>query len=130
MTARSFVTHLVTAGIAAAALSTAGCATNSQGMATTNSVSTTATPSQSPSAAKPSHPTTYSSQVELPFGDSINHLSGVAVDTAKNVYVLDLYYGQVWQQAPGATHLTTLPYTDLGRSVDVAVDSEDNLYVV
>src|SRR5258705_3586423 len=86
--------------------------------------------SQSSSATKPSHAPTYSSQVVLPFGDFINHLSGVAVDTADNVYVLDLHYGQVWRQEPHKSHPTALPFTDLGRSVDVAADFEGNLYVV
>ena len=72
---------------------------------------------------------TYSSQVVLPFGDYINHLSGVAVDTADNVYVLDFYYGQVWKQAPGASRLTTLAFKGIGQPVDVAVDIAGNLYV-
>jgi DNA-binding beta-propeller fold protein YncE len=72
---------------------------------------------------------TYSSQVVLPFGDNINHLSGLAVDTADNVYVLDHYYGQVWKQAPGASRLTTLAFKDIGQPVDVAVDNRGNLYV-
>jgi glucose/arabinose dehydrogenase len=121
-----FVGLAVTAAIVAAA----GCSTDNQGASTTTSVSATAMPSQSQSATEPSHPVTYSPQVELPFGDSINHLAGVAVDTTSNVYVLDLYYGQVWMQAPGASHLTKLPFTELGRPVDVAVDAEGNLYVV
>jgi hypothetical protein len=57
---------------------------------------------------------TNSPQVVLPFGDLINHLSGVAVDAADNVYVLDSYYGQVWKQVPGASP-TTLAFKDINH---------------
>jgi DNA-binding beta-propeller fold protein YncE len=117
MKSRIFVSLVVTVGIAAAAVSTAGCSVNSQGAPIPVSAPI-ATSTQSPRA------TTYSPQVELPFGDYINHMSGLAVDAAGNAYVLDLYYGQVWKQSPGATHITTLPFTGLGRPVEVAVDAE------
>jgi hypothetical protein len=95
-------------------------------------MSSSATPSTAGSTkitTQPSHPVTYSSQVVLPFGDFINHLAGVATDTADNVYVLDLHYGQVWELAAGASKPTLLPFTDLGQSVDAAVDAGGNLYV-
>ena len=87
-----FIALAVTVGIATAAMSTAGCST------TTTGAPAAAT---SRSATQPPHPATYWQQVELPFGKLINHLAGVAVDAADNVYVLDLYYGQVWEMAAG-----------------------------
>src|SRR5260370_39086828 len=136
MKRRPLIAVALMAAIAATPVSTAGCSTSSRGTLTPTSPSAPVTSSQLPNAASPtttainpSHPVTYSSQVVLPFGDYINHLSGVAVDTADNVYVLDFYYGQVWKQAPGASRLTTLACKDIGHPVDVAVDNRGNLYV-
>ncbi|MCW2664723.1 MAG: hypothetical protein JWP83_5875, partial [Mycobacterium sp.] len=106
----SLIALAVTAGIAAAAVSTSGCST------TTTGAPATATPrsATAPSAIRPPHPVTYAPQVELPFGKLINHLAGVAVDAANNVYVLDLYYGQVWEMAAGTNNLEPLAFKDLG----------------
>src|SRR5882757_2790336 len=105
----------VTAGIAAAAVSIAACSTTSPGTPTAmTSRSGTASP---PSATKPTYPVGYWPQVVLPFGNFINHLAGVTVDTAGNVYVLDLRYGQVWKMAAGSRKPAPLPFTDLGQSV-------------
>jgi streptogramin lyase len=134
MKRRPLIAVAVTAAIVAAPLSTAGCSTSSRTTLTTKSPSVPVMSSQlwsaaAPTSTDPSRPVTYSSQVVLPFGDNINHLSGLAVDTADNVYVLDHYYGQVWKQAPGASRLTTLAFTDIGQPVDVTVDNGGNLYV-
>jgi DNA-binding beta-propeller fold protein YncE len=72
---------------------------------------------------------TYSPQVVLLFGDLINHLSGVAVDAADNVYVLDSYYGQVLKLAAGASSPTVLPFTDL-RQPTMAVNTAGDVYVL
>ena len=72
---------------------------------------------------------TYAPQVELRFGKLINHLAGVAVDGADNVYVLDSYYGQVWETAAGTDNPKPLPFKDLGQALEAAVDTAGNLYV-
>ncbi len=112
----------VTTRIVAAAVSTAGCSTTSPSTTPRGSATHTTT-------TRPSHPASYSSQVVLPFGDYINHLAGVAVDAAGNVYVLDSYYGQVWELAPGAKSPTRLGFNDLGQAVQVALDTGGNFYV-
>jgi hypothetical protein len=43
----------------------------------------------------------YSAQLELPFGDWIKHLGGIAVDRSGSAYATDLHYGQVWKHSPG-----------------------------
>src|SRR5690242_16766041 len=105
---------LKAAAVAAAWMAAAACSTNTAGAPPPHSVTT-------PSAIQPPHPVTYAPQVELPFGKSINHLAGVAVDGADNVYALDLYYGQVWEMAAGTNNPEPLPYKDLGRALDAAV---------
>src|SRR5690349_7343060 len=105
---------------AAIGVAAAGCATAGP-VAPTASTSTRTT--------QPSHPKTFAPQIVLPFGELINHLAGVTVDAADNVYVLDLSYGQVWEMADGATTPKRLPYNGLGRAVDVAADPAGNLYV-
>ncbi len=92
--------------------------------------------SQAPSATSPATaapaavPVTYAPQIELPMGDFINHLSGLAVDPAGSVYALDFYYGQIWKLAVGTNSPIPLPFEQLGRPDAVAVDARDNLYVV
>jgi streptogramin lyase len=120
------ITLAVTAGIAAATLSAAGCSKTSPGTTASTTLSGTAT--HTTISALP-HQVSYSPQVVLPFGQYINHLAGVAVDTAGNVYVLDSYYGQLWKLAPGASTLTTPVITGLYRPFHVAVDTFGNLYV-
>src|SRR5262249_4012678 len=78
---------------------------------------------------QPLHQVSYSAQVVMPFGDNINHPAGVAVDTPGNVYVLDYYYGHVWKLVAG-TNTLTQPFSDLGQSVEVAVDPAATLSAV
>jgi hypothetical protein len=128
MKRRPLIGLAVTTAIVAAPLFTAGCSTSSP---TTASPRTAVSMSQSPNATtatEPGRPMTYAPQVVLPFGDLINHLAGVAVDAAGNVYVLDFKYGQVSRQAPG-TSPTTLAFNNIGRPDHVAADNAGNLYV-
>ena len=118
----------VTVGIVAAAMSAAGCSQTGPNP-TPSGPATHAATAQAAATTEPTHAVSYSSQVVLPFGDYINHLAGVAADTAGNVYVLDLHYGQVSKLAPGARSPTTLPFTGLDHPADVAVDPQGNVYV-
>lgn len=59
--------------------------------------------SAAPSARRPA-------LVTLPF-TGLNHPTGVAVDTAGNVYVTDTSPGRVLKLAPGAATPTELPFT-------------------
>ena len=111
----------VTAGIAAAAVGTVACSKTSPSVTPSGTAGHTTT-------TQPPHPESYSAQVVLPF-DYDNHPTGVAVDTAGDVYVLDYYYGDVWELAPG-TNALTKPFTHLGQSTQEAVDSGGTLYVV
>ncbi|MCV7198076.1 hypothetical protein [Mycobacterium angelicum] len=112
--------HLFIVFAVAATLLTAGCS----GTSTTSA-------SQRPTAPAPrtAHPVSYGRQVVLPFGDFINHLAGVTVDSAGDVYPLDLHYGQVWEMAVGAAKPTLLPFTDLKEPFSLAVDNKGNVYV-
>src|SRR5262245_40369666 len=89
--------------ITAAPLFMAGCATSSPQAATPATAMASPSPTQAPTATPAGHPVGYAPQVVLPFGDFINHLSGLAVDSASNVYVLDFKYGMVWKQAVGSS---------------------------
>ncbi|MGO9381261.1 MAG: hypothetical protein ACLP4W_04005 [Mycobacterium sp.] len=116
----------MTAGIAAVtvALSLLGCSPSRPN-------ATRSTPAASATTSTANlHPGFSSAQVVLPFGDYINHLAGVAVDAAHNVYALDSYYGQAWKLAAGAKRPTTLSFTRLGQPVQVGVDAWGTLYVV
>ncbi|WP_063040476.1 serine/threonine-protein kinase PknD [Nocardia pseudovaccinii] len=70
----------------------------------------------------------YSRQTPLPFTD-VPLPTGVAVDTAGNVYVTDMGNDQVMKLAAGASAPTPLPFTGLKNPQDVAVDSAGNVYV-
>ena len=78
----------------------------------------------SPRPVAPAH----SSQTPLPF-TGVNLPTGVAVDTAGNVYVADMGNDQVWRLAAGASAATPLPFTGLKNPRDVAVDTAGNVYV-
>ena len=70
----------------------------------------------------------YSAQLELPFGDLIKHLGGIAVDRSGSAYATDLHYGQVWKHSPGIQD--DVLSSQLGQATSVAVDDTHNLYVV
>ncbi|MEU0505073.1 serine/threonine-protein kinase PknD [Nocardia sp. NPDC005998] len=70
----------------------------------------------------------YSSQIALPF-TSVSLPTGVAVDTAGNVYVTDMASDRVLKLAAGASTPTPLPFTGLKNPQDVAVDTAGNVYV-
>ena len=85
----------------------------------------------SPSSDNIGHPTravSYSSQVALPF-THLKIATGVAVDTAGDLYVTDYYTNEVWKLAAGAGAPTVLPFPALKNPGGVAVDSTGNLYV-
>jgi DNA-binding beta-propeller fold protein YncE len=135
MKRRPLIAVAVTAAVLVTPLSTAGCSTSSRGSLATMSPSVPVTSSQLPSATaptatEPAQPMTYSPQVVLPFGDLINHLSGVAVDAADNVYVTDSRTNRMLKLAAGATSPTVLPFTDLNGPSAVAVDTPGDVYVL
>jgi serine/threonine protein kinase, bacterial len=78
----------------------------------------------SPTPVAPAH----SAETPLPF-TGVNLPTGVAVDTAGNVYVADMGNDQVLRFAPGAPTATPLPFTGLKNPRDVAVDTAGNTYV-
>ncbi|WP_159838432.1 serine/threonine-protein kinase PknD [Nocardia sp. CY41] len=78
----------------------------------------------SPTAVAPG----YSSQTSLPF-TGVSLPTGVAVDTAGNVYVTDMGSDRVLKSAAGAAAATPLPFTGLKNPQDVAVDAAGNVYV-
>jgi hypothetical protein len=93
------ITLAVTAAIVAAAVSTAGCSKTTPGTPTNATPSGKATHT---TISEPPHKVSYSTQIVLPFDKYINHIAGVAVDTAGNVYVLDESgFGQVVKLAAG-----------------------------
>jgi sugar lactone lactonase YvrE len=67
-------------------------------------------------------------QVTLPLTGLINP-SGVAVDSAGNLYVADTVNHRVLKLAAGSSTQTVLPLTGLINPSGVAVDSAGNLYV-
>jgi serine/threonine protein kinase, bacterial len=70
----------------------------------------------------------YPSQTPLPFA-GVNLPTGVAVDTAGNVYVAAMGHDRVLKLAAGATAATPLPFAGLKNPRDVAVDTTGNVYV-
>jgi DNA-binding beta-propeller fold protein YncE len=66
--------------------------------------------------------------VELPF-TGLNNPSGVAVDTAGNVYVADTGNARVLKLPARSNTQVTLPFTGLFDPGGVAVDSAGNVYV-
>ena len=70
----------------------------------------------------------YSSQTPLPF-TGVNLPTGVAVDTAGNVYVADLGNDRVARLEAGASAATPLPFPGLKNPQGVAVDTAGNVYV-
>ncbi|MEV4130324.1 serine/threonine-protein kinase PknD [Nocardia sp. NPDC049707] len=70
----------------------------------------------------------YSSQTALPF-TGVDLPTGVAVDTAGNVYVADIGNDRVVRLAPDASAPTPLPFTGLKNPQGVAVDTAGNVYV-
>jgi DNA-binding beta-propeller fold protein YncE len=69
-----------------------------------------------------------SAQVKMPF-TGLSHPEGVAVDSARSVYVVDSDHHRVLKLPAGATTPVELPFTGLGGPVGVAVDSAGNVYV-
>ncbi len=70
----------------------------------------------------------YSSQTPLPF-TGVDLPTGVAVDTAGNVYVADIGNDRVVRLAAGASTPTPLSLTGLKNPQGVAVDTAGNVYV-
>ncbi|WP_372460086.1 serine/threonine-protein kinase PknD [Nocardia coffeae] len=70
----------------------------------------------------------YSSQIPLPF-TGVNLPTGVAVDTAGNVYVADIGNDRVVKLAANASTAIPLPFTGLKNPQGVAVDTAGNVYV-
>jgi serine/threonine protein kinase, bacterial len=66
--------------------------------------------------------------VVLPF-TGLNRPVGVAVDSAGDLYVVDLLNNRVVELAAGSSAQTVLPFTGLDGPWGVAVDSAGNLYV-
>ncbi len=64
----------------------------------------------------------------LPF-TGLNDPSGVAVDTAGNLYVTDTGNNRVVKLAAGSATQAVLPFTGLDDPYGVAVDAAGNLYV-
>ncbi|WP_245673088.1 serine/threonine-protein kinase [Nocardia lijiangensis] len=71
----------------------------------------------------------YSSQIPLPF-TGVSLATGVAVDTAGNVYVTDMGSDRVLKLAAGASTPTPLPFTGLKNPQALAVDTAGDVYVV
>ena len=69
-----------------------------------------------------------SPQIALPF-TGLNNPSGVAVDSAGNLYVTDNGNNRVLRLAAGSTTQSVLPFTGLNGPGSVAVDSAGNVYV-
>ena len=75
---------------------------------------------------KLAHGATASTQ--LPF-TGLSHPTGVAVDTAGNVYVADSGNHRVLKLAAGSNTPTKLSFSGLSDPYDVAVDTAGNVYV-
>ncbi|MEV6426347.1 serine/threonine-protein kinase PknD [Nocardia sp. NPDC051463] len=70
----------------------------------------------------------YSSQTPLPF-TGVSLPTGVAVDTAGNIYVTDIGNDRVVKLAAGETTPTPLPFTGLKNPQGVAIDTAGNIFV-
>jgi serine/threonine protein kinase, bacterial len=70
----------------------------------------------------------YGPQVTLPF-TGLNGPTGVAVDTAGNVYVADYTGNRVVKLSAGSNTQAELPFTGLNDAYGVAVDTAGNVYV-
>jgi DNA-binding beta-propeller fold protein YncE len=68
----------------------------------------------------------YRPQVTLPL-TGLNRPSGVAVDSAGNLYVIDA--SRVLKLSAGTSNQEVLPFTGLDKPLGVAVDSAGDLYV-
>jgi serine/threonine protein kinase, bacterial len=81
-----------------------------------------------PRASQSAQPAAPPVETVLPF-TGLNRPSGVAVDTAGNVYVAETNNYRVLKLAAGSSTPVVLPFTGLGNPYGVAVDSAGNLYV-
>jgi serine/threonine-protein kinase len=90
------------------------------------SQSPTAQPAASPGQA--GQPASPSGQSVLPFSE-LGTPSGVAVDSAGNVYVADPGSSRVLELAAGSSSSTALPLTGLSKPSGVAVDAARTVYV-
>jgi serine/threonine-protein kinase len=70
----------------------------------------------------------YSAETSLPFA-GVKVPTGVAVDSAGNIYVADMGNDIVLRLAAGATAPTPLPFAGLRNPRDVAVDEAGDVYV-
>jgi serine/threonine protein kinase, bacterial len=64
----------------------------------------------------------------LPF-TGLSYPSGVAVDSAGDLYVADNDNNRVLKLAAGSATQTVLPFTGLGKPFGVAVDAAGTVYV-
>ncbi|MFE9323352.1 serine/threonine-protein kinase PknD [Nocardia sp. NPDC052278] len=78
----------------------------------------------SPAAISPA----YSPQIPLPF-TGVSLPTGVAADTAGNVFVTDMGNDRVVKLAAGASAPSPLPFTGLKNPQGVAVDAVGNVFV-
>jgi serine/threonine protein kinase, bacterial len=82
-----------------------------------------------PSQGQAGQPASPSGQSVLPFSE-LGTPSGVAVDSAGNVYVADSGNSRVLELAAGSSNSTALPFTGLSKPSGVAVDAARTVYVI
>jgi DNA-binding beta-propeller fold protein YncE len=85
--------------------------------------SATASPAAPSAGSKPQ-----AMQVELPL-TGLKDASGVAVDTAGNVYITDAVDNRALELQAGSSTQIELPFTGLKETGAIAVDSAGNVYV-